>query len=99
MVAFEKRELWTNSGSVYAAAARCYNKIRRPLDIVSKLALLLGIPILFNSLGTPIEEPFIGRDGTSLKNLTEVSRISCLGIGEISVCLFEFYGIVLNGHT
>jgi hypothetical protein len=50
-------------------------------------------------LGTPIEEAFIGRDGTSLENLTEVSRISCLGIGEISVCLFEFYGIVLNGHT
>lgn len=46
------------------------------IDIVPTLSLLLGMPIPFNNLGSPIEEAFAGRGGTDLKNLVAVNRLT-----------------------
>lgn len=50
------------------------------IDLVPTLSLLLGIPIPFNNLGRPIEEAFLGKDGTSWKNLATASRVAAAGI-------------------
>lgn len=46
------------------------------IDIVPTLSLLLGIPIPFNNLGSPIEEAFAGRRGDDWKNLVAVNRLT-----------------------
>lgn len=46
------------------------------IDLVPTLALLLGLPIPFNNLGSPIQEAFIGRDGTDWANLAAVMRLA-----------------------
>ncbi|PGH17237.1 hypothetical protein AJ80_04879 [Polytolypa hystricis UAMH7299] len=46
------------------------------IDLVPTLSLLLGIPIPFNNLGSPIEEAFAGPGGQDLKNLIAVNRLS-----------------------
>ena len=50
------------------------------VDFVPTFALLLGIPVPFNSLGAPIEEAFIGPDGNSAQNLAQVSRLAALRV-------------------
>ncbi|KAI9656363.1 MAG: mannose-ethanolamine phosphotransferase gpi13 [Alyxoria varia] len=59
------------------------NAKTRPLnqiDLVSTLALLLGIPIPFNNLGKPIEEAFIGPKGDDFQNLAVVNRLTAAQI-------------------
>ncbi|PGH04717.1 phosphatidylinositol glycan, class O [Blastomyces parvus] len=46
------------------------------IDLVPTLALLLGIPIPFNSLGSPIEEAFSGAGGRDWNNLVRVNRLA-----------------------
>ncbi|KAH8431330.1 mannose-ethanolamine phosphotransferase GPI13 [Aspergillus melleus] len=46
------------------------------IDLVPTLSLLLGIPIPFNNLGSPIEEAFAGPGGTDWKNLVSVNRLA-----------------------
>ncbi|QGA12633.1 hypothetical protein EYB26_000277 [Talaromyces marneffei] len=46
------------------------------IDIVPTLSLLMGIPIPFNNLGSPIEEAFAGPYGADIKNLATVNRIT-----------------------
>ncbi|KAL1993808.1 hypothetical protein VTN49DRAFT_2477 [Thermomyces lanuginosus] len=46
------------------------------IDIVPTLSLLLGIPIPFNNLGSPIEEAFVGHSGKDWKNLAAVNRLT-----------------------
>lgn len=46
------------------------------IDLVPTLSLLLGLPIPFNNLGTPIEEAFIGRDGQQWSNLASVNALT-----------------------
>ncbi|KAL4778474.1 hypothetical protein BJX76DRAFT_139209 [Aspergillus varians] len=46
------------------------------IDIVPTLSLLLGIPIPFNSLGSPIEEAFVGSRGNDWTNLVTVNRLA-----------------------
>ncbi|KAL1960047.1 hypothetical protein VTO42DRAFT_219 [Malbranchea cinnamomea] len=46
------------------------------IDIVPTLSLLLGIPIPFNNLGSPIEEAFAGHDGQDMQNLATVNRLT-----------------------
>ena len=46
------------------------------IDVVPTLSLLLGIPIPFNNLGSPIEEAFVGRDGSDFRNLVSVNRLT-----------------------
>ena len=46
------------------------------IDLASTLALLLGLPIPFNNLGTPIAEAFTTGIGRSLQNLAEVELLA-----------------------
>ncbi|KAL4735970.1 hypothetical protein BDV11DRAFT_194866 [Aspergillus similis] len=46
------------------------------IDLVPTLSLLLGLPIPFNNLGTPIEEAFIGTSGSDWENLVTVNRLA-----------------------
>ncbi|RAL11992.1 mannose-ethanolamine phosphotransferase GPI13 [Aspergillus homomorphus CBS 101889] len=46
------------------------------VDLVPTLSLLLGIPIPFNNLGSPIEEAFVGPNGNNWKNLVTVNRLA-----------------------
>ncbi|MCJ1307548.1 mannose-ethanolamine phosphotransferase gpi13 [Agyrium rufum] len=46
------------------------------IDLVPTLSLLLGLPIPFNNLGTPIQEAFIGRDSRDFGNLATVNAIT-----------------------
>lgn len=46
------------------------------IDLVPTLSLLLGMPIPFNNLGSPIEEAFAGLDGDNLMNLAMVNRLT-----------------------
>ncbi|KAE8148460.1 hypothetical protein BDV25DRAFT_17077 [Aspergillus avenaceus] len=46
------------------------------IDLVPTLSLLLGLPIPFNNLGSPIEEAFSGRHGNDWKNLVDVNRLA-----------------------
>lgn len=46
------------------------------IDIVPTLSLLMGIPIPFNNLGSPIDEAFAGSSGSDRKNLATVNRIT-----------------------
>lgn len=50
------------------------------IDLVPTLSLLLGLPIPFNNLGSPIEEAFIGKAGNDWKNLAEVNRLTAAQI-------------------
>lgn len=55
------------------------NAKERPIpqiDLVSTLSLLLGMPIPFNNLGSPIEEAFAGKGGSDFKNLVTVNRLT-----------------------
>ncbi|KAK2764934.1 mannose-ethanolamine phosphotransferase gpi13 [Arachnomyces sp. PD_36] len=48
------------------------------IDLVPTLSLLLGMPIPFNNLGSPIEEAFANgdRDGVDFRNLATVNRLA-----------------------
>ncbi|KAJ5570219.1 uncharacterized protein N7459_009649 [Penicillium hispanicum] len=46
------------------------------IDLVSTLSLLLGMPIPFNNLGSPIEEAFAGPSGNDWANLVAVNRLT-----------------------
>ncbi|KAK2739190.1 mannose-ethanolamine phosphotransferase gpi13 [Myotisia sp. PD_48] len=46
------------------------------IDLVPTLSLLLGLPIPFNNLGSPIDEAFSGRDGQNHDNLAQVNRLT-----------------------
>ncbi|EGD93375.1 hypothetical protein TESG_00922 [Trichophyton tonsurans CBS 112818] len=46
------------------------------IDLVPTLSLLLGLPIPFNNLGSPIEEAFAGKSGRDFRNLAAVSRLT-----------------------
>lgn len=46
------------------------------IDLVPTLSLLLGMPIPFNNLGSPIEEAFAGAGGDDWANLVSVNRLT-----------------------
>lgn len=46
------------------------------IDLVPTLSLLLGMPIPFNNLGSPIEEAFAGLGGNDWMNLVAVNRLA-----------------------
>ena len=50
------------------------------IDLVPTLSLLLGLPIPFNNLGKPIEEAFIGSEGSDYDNLATVNRLTAAQI-------------------
>ncbi|PFH56441.1 hypothetical protein XA68_16494 [Ophiocordyceps unilateralis] len=63
------------------------------IDLVPTLALLLGIPIPYNSLGRPIEEAFASTDGGDWANLAAVSRMSAAGIERYQKSYFAARGV------
>lgn len=63
------------------------------IDLVSTLALLLGLPIPFNNLGKPIEEAFAGRKGNAWENLANVARMTAAGIKRYQAAYFAARGI------
>lgn len=50
------------------------------IDLVPTLSLLLGLPIPFNNLGSPLEEAFLGNDGNDFQNLATVNRLTAAQI-------------------
>ena len=50
------------------------------IDLVPTLSLLLGVPIPFNNLGTPIEEAFIGHDGQDWQKMASVNALTAAQI-------------------
>ena len=50
------------------------------IDLVPTLALLLGIPIPFNNLGSPIAEAFVGSKKAAWKNLATVNALAAAQI-------------------
>lgn len=46
------------------------------IDLVPTLSLLLGMPLPFNNLGSPIEEAFAGSSGNDWVNLVAVNRLT-----------------------
>lgn len=50
------------------------------IDLVPTLSLLLGMPIPFNNLGSPIEEAFAGSSGNDWANLAAVNRLTAAQI-------------------
>ncbi|PHH80226.1 hypothetical protein CDD80_2427 [Ophiocordyceps camponoti-rufipedis] len=66
------------------------------IDLVPTLALLLGIPIPYNSLGRPIEEAFVSTDGgggSDWANLAAVSRMSAAGVQRYQESYFAARGV------
>lgn len=50
------------------------------IDLVPTLSLLLGMPIPFNNLGSPIEEAFAGSSGNDWANLAAVNQLTAAQI-------------------
>ena len=46
------------------------------IDLVPTLSLLLGVPVPFNNLGSPIVEAFIGATGKQWQNLARVNALT-----------------------
>ena len=46
------------------------------IDLVPTLSLLLGVPVPFNNLGSPIVEAFIGASGEQWQNLAKVNALT-----------------------
>ncbi|KAK4227925.1 GPI ethanolamine phosphate transferase 3, partial [Podospora fimiseda] len=63
------------------------------IDLVPTLALMLGIPIPFNSLGRPIEEAFAGTRGNAWNILAAAERIAAAGIKRYQASYFRARGI------
>ncbi len=70
-----------SAGSV-AAAPPATAKERRvwQIDLVPTLALLLGLPVPFNNLGTPIKEAFLGHDGQDWRRLAAAAEVTAAQI-------------------
>ena len=67
------------------------------IDFVPTLALLLGLPIPFNSLGKPIAEAFIGRKGKAWDNLAAVARVASAGIKRYQAAYYKARNLVESG--
>jgi len=69
------------------------------IDLVPTLALLLGIPIPYNNLGRPIEEAFIGPDGTAWNNLAGASRVAAAGTKRYQASYFAARGLTEDASS
>ena len=50
------------------------------IDLVPTLSLLMGLPVPFNNLGTPIAEAFVGADGRDHENIARAARVTAAQI-------------------
>ncbi|PSR83640.1 GPI ethanolamine phosphate transferase 3-like protein [Coniella lustricola] len=69
------------------------------IDLVPTLALLLGIPIPYNSLGAPIEEAFAGKKGDAWNSLASAARVAAAGIQRYQASYFAARGIEPSVET
>lgn len=63
------------------------------IDLVPTLALLLGLPIPFNNLGSPIREAFIGKHGNSWSSVAAVARITAEGVRRYQTAYYQARGL------
>lgn len=74
---YSKNGIFGRSKSEYEQPPRTA-KIRpvNQIDLVPTLSLLLGLPIPFNNLGSPIEEAFLGTRGDDFQRLAAAHALS-----------------------
>lgn len=63
------------------------------IDLVPTLSLLLGLPIPFNNLGSPIKEAFIGKNNNAWPRLAEVSRMTAAAVKRYQAAYYAARGI------
>ncbi|ODH52621.1 hypothetical protein GX48_01106 [Paracoccidioides brasiliensis] len=74
---YSKRGVFGRTNDLFLEPPRTAKERPVPqIDLVPTLALLLGTPIPFNNLGSPITEAFSGVGGQDLKNLVHVNRLA-----------------------
>ncbi|KAE8153548.1 alkaline-phosphatase-like protein [Aspergillus avenaceus] len=87
---YSRREFFGSSGGKPHSIARSTSeKSVLQIDLVPTLSLLLGIPIPFNNLGSPIEEAFIGPHGNDWRQLLSAN---VLGSAQIERFRVEYTG-------
>jgi len=92
---YSRKGVFGRTGSALAKPPRTAKE--RPvnqIDFVPTLALLLGLPIPFNSLGKPIEEAFVGRKGNGWDGLASVARIASAGIKRYQAAYYKARNLV-----
>ncbi|GKZ25718.1 hypothetical protein AbraIFM66951_004473 [Aspergillus brasiliensis] len=76
---YSTREVWgfvdDDEEATGVSATGVVERDTPQVDLVSTLALLMGVPVPFNNLGRPIEEVFAGRDGMDWARLVEVNAL------------------------
>lgn len=83
----KKRMFGRRDSSLIEPPLTAKNRPVAQIDLVPTLALLLGLPIPFNNLGSPIEEAFIGTSGNDLENLSRVNRLAA---GQVDAYLEKY---------
>ncbi|KAF7597302.1 mannose-ethanolamine phosphotransferase gpi13 [Aspergillus hancockii] len=74
---YSKKRFFGRTGPETATPPKTAHERSIPqIDLVPTLSLLLGMPIPFNNLGSPIEEAFSGPSGNDWKNLVAVNRLT-----------------------
>ncbi|KAI0417339.1 GPI ethanolamine phosphate transferase 3-like protein [Xylaria grammica] len=66
------------------------------IDLVPTLSLLLGIPIPYNNLGRPIEEAFVGPEGSAWDRLAAAFSVTSAGIKRYQASYFKARGLQQN---
>lgn len=78
---YSKKGVFGRTSSESVTPPRDAKERRIPqIDLVPTLSLLLGMPIPFNNLGSPIEEAFCGSSGSDSRNLVNVNRLAAAQI-------------------
>ena len=70
------------NGKVSSPPATAKERSVAQIDLVPTLSLLLGLPIPFNNLGTPIAEAFLGVEGTDFATLATASRLAASQVSQ-----------------
>ena len=74
---YSKKNMFGRTGADTALPPKYASERFIPqIDLVPTLSLLLGMPIPFNNLGSPIEEVFAGVNGRNLHDLVAVNRLT-----------------------
>lgn len=78
---YSKQKRFGRSSPAYSTPPATANERSvAQIDLVPTISLLLGMPIPFNNLGRPIEEAFIGTEGTDYQNMAMVNRLTAAQI-------------------
>lgn len=69
------------------------------IDLVPTLALLLGLPIPFNNLGSPIQEAFIGSRGTGWENLKNAAAMTAAAVKRYQSAYYKARGLEEHSNS